>query len=100
MQLPLVPPVHAAVARVPPEAPHDASGAGGSAVSLSHNNPHCTGHWTLMALSLCQYWRCDRCGSIGYDVRDHREAAILENLVGLQLKHLSEDGRQLLEKEQ
>ena len=96
MQLPLVPPVYAAVARDPPEAPHNGPGAGGNAVSLSHNDPHCTGRWRLAAISLCQYWRCDRCGSIGYDVRDHREAAILENLVGLQLKHLCEDGRQLL----
>ena len=66
-------------------------------MSLTHKYPECTGRWSFRSVNGTPYWKCDRCGAIGYATDVNRAVAVEENLAGIRLEQLTREGRKLLE---
>jgi predicted secreted protein len=64
-------------------------------VSLTHHHPDCTGRWDQELIAGRLYWRCERCGAIGYHSDGVAEAALRENQLGTTLQRLSDAGEWL-----
>ncbi len=67
------------------------------ALSLSHNDPNCTGSWHRHWLGrLTAYWRCWKCLAVYYDSREVQAAVRTEIRMGRLLRRYEKQGRRML----
>ena len=59
---------------------------------------NCTGRWGYREIAEQLYWICSQCGAICTATNANHEAAVQENLMGLMLRCLAKEGRELLDK--
>ena len=65
-------------------------------MDLRHYSFECAGRWRPYSISSLLFWRCDRCAAVYYESDAVARAALREHVLGLQLRALEQEGRELL----